>query len=256
MNIEKCGVPLPSASILGSFVEECREMLFPNYYGGRSIDVDKLTTQIAAGLAFAKESFSSKDELWECASEKAQKFVESLADLREILATDAEAHYNNDPAAHSVPEVLLCYPGMKAITNYRIAHRLVELGVPLIPRMIAELAHSETGIDINPEAKIGEYFAIDHGTGVVIGATCIIGSNVTIYQGVTLGAQNFPKNDDGTLVKGIARHPIIGDNVIIYANATILGRVHIGSGSVIGGNVWLTSDVPENTRLFNTLSAK
>ncbi len=144
----------------------------------------------------------------------------------------------------------MCYPGLKAISSYRIAHKLVELGVPLIPRIITEMAHSETGIDINPEARIGGGFAIDHGTGVVIGATCIIGRNVTLYQGVTLGAKNFPQNEDGSLVKGIERHPILGDNVIVYANATILGRVTIGSGSVIGGNLWVVHDVPENTKLF------
>ena len=147
-------------------------------------------------------------------------------------------------------EVILCYPGMHAITNYRIAHAIYQLDVPLIPRMITELAHSETGIDIHPGATIGPSFAIDHGTGVVIGATAILGHHVTLYQGVTLGAKNFPQEPDGSLVKGIARHPILGNNVVVYANATILGRVHIGDNTTIGGNLWVTHDVPADTKLF------
>ena len=164
--------------------------------------------------------------------------------------TDVVAMYRNDPAAHNLGEVILCYPGMRAITNYRIAHALEMLDVPLIPRMITEIGHSETGIDIHPGATIGHSFAIDHGTGVVIGATAILGHNVTLYQGVTLGAKNFPQEEDGSLVKGIARHPILGNNVVVYANATILGRIHIGDGSTIGGNIWLTHDVPAGTKLF------
>lgn len=260
------GMPFPSGMRLAEIVDICRSLLFPGYFGNSiinedslkfhvGVDVsnlyDKLTKQIAAGLAFASsDKYASAALLWDDARRSAQLFVESLPSLREILATDVVAHYRNDPAAHNNGEVILCYPGMRAISNYRIAHRLVELGVPLIPRMITELAHSETGIDIHPGARIGHSFAIDHGTGVVIGATCIIGHDVTIYQGVTLGAKNFPQEEDGTLVKGIERHPILGDNVIVYANATILGRVQIGSGSVIGGNIWLTHDVPEGTKLF------
>lgn len=262
------GVPFPSGEKLVEIVDLCRSLLFPGYYGKSivnaeslkfSVGVDaerlycKLTKQIAAGLAFSCPShYQSKDNLWQTAKERSEKFVNSLPDMRQILATDVLAHYRNDPAAHNQGEVIMCYPGLKAISSYRIAHKLVELKVPLIPRAITEMAHSETGIDINPEAKIGSSFAIDHGTGVVIGATCIIGNHVTIYQGVTLGAKNFPQNDDGSLVKGINRHPILGDNVIVYSNATILGRITIGSGSIIGGNIWVTTDVPENTRLFYT----
>ncbi len=261
------GVPFPSNEKLAEIIDLCRSLLFPAYYGRCVGDAsslkyhtgvatsrlyDRLTTQIAAGLACAMtEQTCPTDALWDTARTDARQFIEDLTCLRRALADDVRAHYNNDPAAHNFGEVILCYPGMKAVSSYRIAHKLSQMGIPLIPRMITELAHSETGIDINPEAEIGGSFAIDHGTGVVIGATCIIGDNVTIYQGVTLGARNFPKNNDGSLVKGIARHPIIGDNVIIYANATILGRIKIGSGSVIGGNIWLTHDVPENTRLFN-----
>lgn len=257
-------VPYPSEDELREIVELSRAVLFPGYYGRRlsseaslpyhmGVNLErlysKLTKQIMAGLGFIQQ-YESITSLAEAAQKRAETFIESLPALRDILATDVTAHYRNDPAAHNEGEVILCYPGMKAICSYRIAHRLVELAVPLIPRMISELAHAETGIDIHPAARIGHSFAIDHGTGVVIGATSILGHNVTIYQGVTLGAKNFPQEEDGTLVKGIDRHPILGDHVIVYANATILGRVTIGDRSVIGGNIWLTHDVPADTRLF------
>lgn len=259
-------IPFPLTDRLVEIVGLCRSLLFPGYYGRGivnagslkfriGVDVEelycKLTKQIAAGLAYSRYSqYESKDALWSDAEKRAKDFVESLPEIRNVLAQDVLAHYRNDPAAHNQGEVIMCYPGLKAISSYRVAHRLVELDVPLIPRIITEMAHSETGIDINPEARIGEGFAIDHGTGVVIGATCIIGRHVTLYQGVTLGAKNFPQNEDGSLVKGIERHPILGDNVIVYANATILGRVTIGKGSIIGGNLWVVHDVPENTKLF------
>lgn len=274
------GVPFPSNERLAEIVNICRGLLFPGYYGMSILDegslryhigvdlkrlYDKLAKQITAGLAFTLSDESGVADggvsreaknapaVWvEEGRRRAQAFVESLPSLRRLLQTDVRAHFRNDPAAHNEGEVILCYPGLKAISSYRIAHRLVELGTPLIPRMISELAHSETGIDINPEARIGRSFAIDHGTGVVIGETCILGDNVTIYQGVTLGAKNFPQNEDGSLVKGIPRHPILGDNVIVYANATILGRVKIGSGSVIGGNIWLTHDVEPGTKLLTS----
>lgn len=253
------GVPFPSVPELREIVDLCREVLFPGYYGRAIVDggvqyhigvnierIHKLLRrQIAAGLAF-----TGCDEFRDSALRLADTFVGQLPALRQILQTDVVAMYRNDPAAHNLGEVILCYPGMRAITNYRIAHALEVLEVPLIPRMITELAHSETGIDIHPGADIGHSFAIDHGTGVVIGATAILGHNVTLYQGVTLGAKNFPQEADGTLVKGIARHPILGDNVVVYANATILGRIHIGDGSTIGGNIWLTHDVPAGTKLF------
>ena len=179
----------------------------------------------------------------------AREFVLGLPDLREILQQDAVAAYEGDPAAKSVAEVVLAYPGMYAITVHRIAHALYMLDVPLIPRMMSEIAHSKTGIDIHPGAKIGPRFFIDHGTGVVIGETCVIGRNVKLYQGVTLGALSFRKNEDGTLTKGVPRHPILGDNVTVYAGANILGRIRIGDGAVIGGNVWVTSDVPAGAKL-------
>ena len=159
--------------------------------------------------------------------------------------------YNNDPAVDNYAEVILCYPVVQSMVNYRTAHALLKLGVPVIPRVISELAHSSTGIDINPGAEIGEYFAIDHGTGVVIGETSIIGNHVTIYQGVTLGAKNFTLDSNGHPVN-VPRHPIIEDNVTIYANATILGRITVGHGAVIGGNIWLTQSVPPGSRVLQT----
>jgi serine O-acetyltransferase len=166
-----------------------------------------------------------------------------------VLATDVEAAYNGDPAAKNYGEIISCYPVIKALINYRIAHELHKLGVPLIPRILTEMAHSETGIDIHPGAQIGSHFTIDHGTGVVIGETCIIGNNVKLYQGVTLGAKSFPLDADGNPIKGIARHPILEDNVIVYSNATILGRITIGKDAVIGGNIWVTENVPAGARI-------
>ena len=182
------------------------------------------------------------------------EFISGLPELRRVLHTDVMAIYKGDPAAMSTQEVIYCYPGIKAIINYRIAHELLKRGVPVIPRMITESAHSETGIDIHPGATIGEYFAIDHGTGVVIGETAIIGKNVKIYQGVTLGARSFPTDENDNPVKGIPRHPIIGDNVVIYSNATILGRITIGDNAVVGGNIWVTTDVAPGERLIQAKS--
>ena len=179
----------------------------------------------------------------------AAQFIEMLPEMRRVLHTDVHATYCGDPAAVSTEEVIFCYPGLKAIINYRIAHALLTLGVPIIPRMISEIAHSETGIDIHPGATIGEHFSIDHGTGVVIGATAIIGNNVKLYQGVTLGAKSFDYDEDNNPIKGIPRHPIIGDNVVIYSNTSVLGRIHIGNNAVIGGNIWVTDDVADNEKL-------
>ena len=173
-----------------------------------------------------------------------------MPEIRSQLETDVIAAYDGDPAAVSLGEVISCYPTIKALTNYRVAHELYRMNVPLIPRIITEMAHSETGIDIHPGAQIGRYFTIDHGTGVVIGATCIIGEHVKLYQGVTLGAKSFPLDEEGNPIKGIPRHPIIEDNVIVYSNATILGRITIGKGATIGGNVWVTEDVPAGSRII------
>lgn len=180
------------------------------------------------------------------------RFMESLCDIADVLNTDIIAAYEGDPAARSAEEILLAYPAFEALSIFRLAHRLYELGVPLIPRMMTEQAHSRTGIDIHPGATIGRYFFIDHGTGVVIGETCIIGDRVKLYQGVTLGAKSFDLDENGNPVKGVHRHPRVGSNVVIYAGATILGGdTCIGDDSVIGGSVWLTKSVPAGSRIYN-----
>ncbi|MDP4278422.1 MAG: serine acetyltransferase [Bacteroidota bacterium] len=277
--------PMPSSSALEEFILLCRSVLFPGYFGNASITKHNLTfhigvsverlhqvlsSQIQAGLCFAKQTNSDDMEACENAREQLQHFSEikeraqclsadfiaSLPDIRERLATDVEATFNGDPAATSFDEVIYCYPGLRAICNYRIAHKLLELNVPMIPRMITEMAHSETGIDIHPGATIGDYFAIDHGTGVVIGATTIIGKNVKLYQGVTLGAKSFPLDEAGHPIKGIPRHPVLEDDVIIYSNATILGRITIGKGAVIGGNIWVTENVAPDARILQSKARK
>jgi serine O-acetyltransferase len=177
------------------------------------------------------------------------RFAARLPSVRALLETDAWAAFDGDPAARSPDEAVFCYPGMLAILHHRMAHELDVLGVPLIPRMISELAHSATGIDIHPSAQIGSSFFIDHGTGAVIGETCLIGDRVRLYQGVTLGARSFPLDGEGRPIKGVPRHPVVEDDVVIYAGATILGRITIGRGSSIGGNVWVTSSLPPRTHV-------
>ena len=260
------GDPLPSGKVLHEIIELCRAILFPGFYGKSTVNhhtityhigvniermYNLLTEQIHAGLCFdAKETGDCAcDTKREKAIDLAGQFISRLPALREVLATDVEAAYNGDPAAESYGEIISCYPIIKALSNYRIAHELLLLGVPLIPRIITEMAHSETGIDIHPAARIGHHFTIDHGTGVVIGATCIIGNHVKLYQGVTLGAKSFPLDDDGHPIKGIPRHPIFEDDVIVYSNATILGRITVGRGATVGGNIWVTEDVPAGARL-------
>jgi serine O-acetyltransferase len=183
------------------------------------------------------------------AAEITQSFAAQLPQIRRLLDTDIRAAYEGDPAARSFDEVLVCYPGITAVIHHRIAHILHRLGTPLLARMIAEIAHSATGIDIHPGAEISESFFIDHGTGVVIGETAVIGNRVRLYQAVTLGAKRFPVDEQGNLIKGNARHPIVEDDVVIYAGATILGRITIGRGSTIGGNVWLTRSVPPGSNI-------
>ncbi|MBQ1973403.1 MAG: serine acetyltransferase [Paraprevotella sp.] len=260
------GDPLPSGKILNEIIELSRAILFPGFYGKSTVNnyslkyhigvnVERLygllSDQILAALCFsaATEERCPCEGHKEKSSELATQFISRLPELRSILATDVEAAYNGDPAAETYGEIISCYPIIKAITNYRIAHELLVLGIPLLPRIISEMAHSETGIDIHPGAKIGHHFTIDHGTGVVIGATSIIGNNVKLYQGVTLGAKSFPLDENGNPIKGIPRHPIIEDDVIIYANATILGRITVGRGATIGGNIWVTEDVTPGARL-------
>ena len=254
---------------LYKIVELARSILFPGYFGNSTINshtityhigvnvenlFDLLTDQIQAGLCFGQENNNNEntnnnEPCRETAALLAARFISKLPEMRRILATDVEAAYYGDPAATCFGEIISCYPAIRAISNYRIAHELLILGVPLIPRYITEMAHSETGIDIHPGAKIGHHFTIDHGTGVVIGATSIIGNNVKLYQGVTLGAKSFPLDNNGNPIKGIPRHPILEDDVIVYSNATILGRVTIGKGATVGGNIWVTENVPAGARI-------
>ena len=268
------GNPLPSGDALSEIIQLARGILFPGYYGQSSvnrhtlpyhigIDLERLHKllfqQVMAGLCFAdddcdedKDCLDNDNCLQKKAREITNQLIARLPEIRKTLATDIEAVYNGDPAAVNFGEIISCYPVIKALVNYRIAHELHVLGVPLIPRMISELAHSETGIDIHPAASIGHHFTIDHGTGVVIGATCIIGDNVKLYQGVTLGALSFPLDENGNPIKGIPRHPILEDNVIVYSNATILGRITIGKGCVIGANIWITENVAPNTKIYKS----
>ena len=250
----KDGEPLPSAKVLYEIIELSRSILFPGYYGNSTINSRTINYHI--GVSIEGRCNACSDSKREEAARLAAKFISKLPVMRRVLATDVEAAYNGDPAAESYGEVIFCYPAIKAISNYRIAHELLELGVPLIPRIITEMAHSETGIDIHPAAKIGSHFTIDHGTGEVIGATSIIGNNVKLYQGVTLGAKSFPLDADGKPIKGIPRHPILEDNVIVYSNATILGRITIGRDATVGGNIWVTENVPAGARIVQTKAKK
>lgn len=257
--------PLPSRDVVFSIVEELRAVMFPGYSGFSDLNfksvkyhigaiIDRiqypLQEQIRRGLCFActeKECSCAPDDSKALSITRA--FLHKLPKVQHMLANDVQAAFDGDPAAQVKDEIIFCYPAVTAITNYRLAHELHLLGVPLIPRMITEHAHSLTGIDIHPSAEIGECFFIDHGTGVVIGETCVIGNSVRLYQGVTLGAKSFKSDDEGNLEKGYPRHPIVEDDVVIYANATILGRITIGRGSSIGGNVWLVDSVPPNSRI-------
>ncbi len=256
---------IPSGKVLEEVVDLCRSVFFPGFYGRSCINSDTLKynmgvaverlymllkQQVAAGMNLNRNGEKhSRTDIKRHAGIVAQKTIAMLPDIKNTLITDVVAAYKGDPAATNYSEVISCYPVIKALTNYRLAHALHELGVPLVPRMLTEIAHSETGIDIHPGAQIGNYFTIDHGTGVVIGATCIIGNNVKLYQGVTLGAKSFPLGDDGLPIKGVPRHPIIEDDVVVYSNATILGRITIGRGAVIGGNIWVTEDVAPGAHL-------
>ena len=264
-HLRRHGEPLPSQQSIARIVELCRGLIFPGFFGDSDVNSnnvvhyigirceqlrDILTEQITAGLCFNTPNEEiNLIEIISSAQIKTNQFIANLPELRRLLFSDVKATYVGDPAAISTDEVIYCYPAIRAISNYRIAHELVKLEVPIIPRMISEQAHNETGIDIHPAATIGEGFTIDHGTGVVVGATAIIGNNVKLYQGVTLGAKSFDTDSNGNPIKGIPRHPIIGDNVVIYSNASILGRITIGANAIIGGNIWVTEDVAEGEKL-------
>ena len=264
--------PMPSLEQLGEVVQRLRAALFPGYHGSTRLAPESLRYHLAANLdsifRLLKEQIRRGlcftcagtgeicDSCGREAEDKAGLFIRALPRIRDLLASDVKAAYEGDPAAKSPGETIFCYPSITAMTNHRIAHELYRLEVPLIPRIISEMAHSLTGIDIHPGADIGEGFFIDHGTGVVIGETCIIGKGCRLYQGVTLGALSFSKDESGALVKGQPRHPILEDRITVYAGATILGRITIGAGSIIGGNVWLTHSVPPDSRIVQQRSTK
>lgn len=258
---------LPSGEVLQSVIKNICGALFPmrlgpqdlrneseDFYVGHTLDsaFSLLLQQVLLELRYSTgwlDEPATDTALRSSAINIVRQFAAALPNIRRMLDKDVVAAYQGDPAARSVDEVLLCYPGIVAIMYYRLAHKLYALGVPLLARIVAEQAHSSTGIDIHPGARIGESFFIDHGTGVVIGETTIIGNRVRIYQAVTLGAKKFPEDGQGGLQKGRPRHPVVEDDVVIYAGATILGRVTIGRGAVIGGNVWITRDIPPNSSI-------
>jgi serine O-acetyltransferase len=268
--------PLPSYDEIIAATEVLKEIIFPGYrrreglhrgnvgyYVGELIDRlhDRLTTQIGRALRHEAGATDDcdKDEDYEAlGQQKTLLFLARIPDVRRMLATDVQAAYDGDPACKSLDEVIFCYPGLEAITIYRLAHVLYELDIPFVPRMMTEWAHSRTGIDIHPGATIGEYFFIDHGTGVVIGETTDIGQNVKLYQGVTLGALSFATDGEGNLVRGHKRHPTLEDRVVVYANATILGgNTVVGHDAVVGSSVWLTRSItPNSTVVMETPKLK
>jgi serine O-acetyltransferase len=269
---EPGGRELPSREALALIVDGLRGALFPmrlgppelrqgeeseDYYVGHTLEtvLFSLLVQVRLELRYyARQQGHADTNVEPKAQAIVSTFASSLPHIRELLDTDVQAAYHGDPAARSVDEVLICYPGIEAMIHHRLAHQLYSLGVPLLARIVAEKAHGQTGIDIHPGAQIGPGFFIDHGTGVVIGETAVLGERVRMYQGVTLGAKRFPADEKGHLEKGLPRHPIVEDDVVIYAGATILGRVTIGRGSIIGGNVWLTRSVPAGSHVLQASS--
>lgn len=260
--------PLPSVEHVERIVRLVKSIMFPDYFNKRQSDESirsyyignymvelqrLLIKQIAHGLQFCDDctDLHNREVVYACAEETALKFIDALPEIKRLLYTDVQAMFDNDPAAPNYGEVIFCYPVIDTMIHYRIAHKLHELKVPVIPRIITEQAHSKTGIDIHPGATIGEYFAIDHGTGVVIGETTIIGNHVTLYQGVTLGAKSFKYDEQGNMLN-VPRHPIIEDHVTIYSNASVLGRITIGHHSTIGGNIWLTHGIPPYSRILQS----
>ena len=260
--------PLPSVEQVKEIVSLVKNIIFPDYFNQRQpnetlrsfnigVHMEELERllmkQIAHGLQFCEdcETIKTKQQVYQEAERLTSEFIDALPEIKRLLYTDVQAMFDNDPAARNYGEVIFCYPVVNTMTHYRIAHKLHELNVPVIPRIITEQAHSKTGIDIHPGAQIGEYFAIDHGTGVVIGETSIIGNHVTLYQGVTLGAKSFKYDENGNMLN-VPRHPVLEDYVTVYSNASILGRITIGHHSTIGGNIWLTHSVPPNSRILQS----
>ncbi|MCD6119345.1 serine acetyltransferase [bacterium] len=260
------GQPRPSRHEIHKIVEMLRSVLFPGYFGRWQLTEGNIHSHVRATLDLALRNlmeqvlraicFICEEEeggcgnCYELANETVIEFANSLPEVRRLLSTDAQFAYEYDPATMIRDEPVFCYPGMFAITNYRLAHELCRLGVPLIPRIITEYAHDITGIDIHPAAEIGESLFVDHGTAVVIGQTCIIGNKVRLYQGVTLGVKNFELDERGLPIKGVPRHPIIEDDVVIYSNASVLGRITIGKGSIVAANTRVTRDVPAGSIVY------
>lgn len=264
---EAGGREFPSRDALSSILDSLKGVLFPmrlgppdlrqeseNFHVAHALDaaLHALLKQVHLELKYnaSLSSDSNGDpDIEHAALTATRSFAAALPAIRTLLDSDVLAAYQGDPAARSVDEVLLCYPGVLAMIHYRLGHQLYQLGLPLLARIVSELAHGATGIDIHPGARIGAGFFIDHGTGVVIGETAVIGERVRLYQAVTLGAKRFPTDAEGNLQKGLPRHPVVEDDVVIYAGATILGRITLGKGAVIGGNVWLTHDVAPGGRI-------
>ena len=258
--------PLPSREAIVDILADLFDILYPNFTRRQNLHIgnveyhigdlvdglhDKLMQQFGRALRHEQDCqavVADNEDFEAMAQQKAVDFLRRLPDVRLLLEQDVESAFLGDPAAKSHHEIVFCYPGLEAISVYRLAHEMLLLGIPLIPRMMTECAHSKTGIDIHPGARIGHGFFIDHGTGVVIGETCDIGRNVKLYQGVTLGALSFPRDADGNIIRGMKRHPTLEDEVVVYANATILGGdTVIGKHAVIGSNVWLTQSVAPQT---------
>ncbi len=256
---------LPSITSLNTVIETIRSVIFPGYFGSTLVSAESL--EYHTGVNLEKlfdllsqqifDAFFLESEELDAAQTKEKSyrqtaaFLDKLSSVKYLLSTDIKAILDADPAAKSYGEVIFCYPAIRALLNYRVAHELFVLGIPLIPRIITEMAHAETGIDIHPGAQIGEYFSIDHGTGVVIGQTTIIGNRVRLYQGVTLGAKSFELDKEGKPID-TPRHPILEDDVTVYSNSSILGRITIGKGTIVGGNVWLTNSVPPHSKIVQT----
>ncbi len=269
-NIPYHTAQMPSLSELGKLMSQLRGLFFPGFFSQSAPSRNSLRHQLASSLDGIFHLLSEQIRLGICftcgnddetcarceetADDMANDFVKKLPEIRDLLDGDVLAAYEGDPAAKSMSETIFCYPSIHIMTNHRVAHALYRLAVPILPRIIGEMAHARTGIDIHPGASIGPEFFIDHGTGVVIGETAVIGRRCTLYQGVTLGALSFPKDEDGNPIKGLPRHPVLEDNVTIYSGATILGRVTIGAGSIIGGNVWITKDVPPGSKIVQQKS--
>ncbi|WP_419714886.1 serine O-acetyltransferase EpsC [Fundidesulfovibrio soli] len=264
--------PMPSIEVLSEVMKRLKAVLFPGYYGDSEVTPDTLAYHTGAHLDIVFRRLADQIKRGFCftcmgenkactgceeqAMEKATAFLQSLPAIRDALILDVQAAYEGDPAAKSPGETIFSYPSVAALIHQRVAHSLHVLGVDIIPRIITEMAHAVTGIDIHPGATIGKGLFIDHGTGVVIGETSIIGNNVRLYQGVTLGAKSFPKDEHGNPVKGLPRHPIVEDDVVIYSGATVLGRITVGKGAVIGANVWVTSDVEPGAKVLQARNPK